>query len=80
MSLTVSGKCLAEYFVILIFPATVDYRNNPLGFNFNTAYPCSENSVFSKTLTQSDLHLSSGVSYYVIKADEKDTGNWYNPR
>ena len=80
MSLTVSGKCLAPYFVILIFPATVDYRDYPRGFVFNSAYPCTRGSDFSKTISQSDLRLSTGVSYYIVKADEKDSGTWYNPR
>jgi len=80
MSRIVSGECNASYFVILVFPSTIDYRQNNLGFVFNTAYPCTQGTTFSKTLGSDVLHLSEGVSYYVVRADEKNSGTWYNPR
>ena len=80
MSLPISGTCSSLYFVVLIFPATVDYRNNARGFVFNTAYPCDAGNPVSETITSDTLHLSPGVSYYIVRADEKDSGTWYNPR
>ncbi len=80
MSVPVSGLCSAPYIAVLIFPAQEDYRTNSRAFVFDSAYPCDAGKVFSKTITPDMIHLSSGVSYYVIIADEKDSGTWYNPR
>lgn len=77
-TLVVEGVCTDAYYTIMIFDAEVDYRASPNSARFNTAYPC-EGEVFVKHVPIDTLFLEEGGRYYVIKAHQAETGEWYDP-
>jgi len=76
--LVVEGECVDAYYTIMIFNADVDYRARPHDARFNTAYPC-EGKAFVKHVPIDTLFLEEGERYYVIKAHQAETGEWYDP-
>jgi hypothetical protein len=79
-SLSVSGLCADTYYVVLIFNAEVDYREQANMAVYNSAQPCKSGERFS-----TEINLDKAVSarpgrYYYFVADQGKTGLWRNPR
>jgi len=74
----VNGECRDAYYTILVFPEGVDYRKNPTQARFNTAFPCPKEKIFKRVI---DLSLSNlqNENYYIIRAQQGETGSWYEP-
>ena len=78
-SLTIAAICHAAYVAVLIFPATVDYRENMARAVFNEAVPCDSGKPFSLVIHPADLGHAPTGTYYFFTADQGMTGTWYNP-
>ncbi|HEY1733579.1 MAG TPA: hypothetical protein VGG23_03950 [Acidimicrobiales bacterium] len=74
MSLTVSGTCSRKYFVILVYRNPSDYRDAPSSFVANQAEECP-GGTFSYDTSSLSPDIRSG-DYYLLTADEDDTGPW----
>ena len=71
--------CLSAYATLLIYPHAVDYRFDPLGAKFNTAYECEGKGKMKRLVPLASAHLENGVEYYMIRAHQNTTGLWYDP-
>ncbi len=76
----IGGKCTDMYFTVVIFPADFDYRNDPTRAVLNRATICPPEKTFTLHLTAADLRSLPKGEYYVIVADQGQSGLWYNPR
>lgn len=72
----VSAECRDTYLTILVFPTEVDYRNDITKAVFNKAFPCVKGELFRYDF---EKDFKDG-NYYVIIADQRTEGTWYNPR
>ena len=79
MPLTVTAKCNDTYVTMLIFPATVDYREGMDRAVYNEATPCSAGKTWSAVIGPADLGHAPYGTYYFFTADQGTTGTWYNP-
>ncbi|MGB7957732.1 MAG: hypothetical protein WCF77_02725, partial [Minisyncoccia bacterium] len=77
--LTVTAKCNDTYVTMLIFPATVDYREGMDRAVYNEATPCSAGKTWSAVIGLDDLGHAPYGTYYFFTADQGTTGTWYNP-
>ena len=75
----IQEKCRDTYIVLLVFAKGVDYRKNPSAAQLNQAFSCQKGNTFSHAISIRDLPLFA-EEYYLIVADQGETGNWYNPR
>jgi hypothetical protein len=73
-SLSVSGSCSMQYFVILLYANATDYLNNPNSFAYNFAGPCTNGS-FTYDLSQAPVTIPDGP-YYLMVAGENKIGPW----
>ncbi len=71
--------CAEKYAAVLIYSAAVDYRFDPLGAKFNTAYECARAGKMKEMIPLASAHLENGVEYYVIRAHQRETGLWHDP-
>jgi hypothetical protein len=76
--LTLKINCKADYYVLLIFPKSVDYRKNPNLSVYNKAYECNGKKEFFITINLNELNLTQG-SYYFVRANQNLQGSWYDP-
>lgn len=77
-ALPVFGSCEDSYYVIMLFPASIDYRVSPLDAKYNTATECNGTS-FSTAIPLGNLPLEEGGEYYLVRAHQGATGGWYTP-
>jgi len=78
-TLALSGTCKDRYRVVMIFPATADYRADPALANYNSAESCVAGGEYSETVRLDDLRLNGSSTYYLIEAFSGPSGNWYDP-
>ncbi len=78
-TISVSLLCKDVYAVVLIFPATIDYRSDPLSAIYNTATPCIKNETYKEIISLDPLKLQQGAHYYDITASQGKKGAWYDP-
>ncbi len=76
--ITVEGECKDSFYTILFFPEKIDYRDNPAGSQYNTAFPCPSKGKFSQEINLRNANLRAG-KYYIIRAGQGETGSWHNP-
>lgn len=74
---TVRGNCHEKYYTVVVYPASTDYRQDATRFIYNQAHPCV-NQEFEHLITVDTIATSSD-QYYVVRADQKDEGTWFNP-
>lgn len=77
-TIKIQTKCADDYYAVLIFKSTDDYRQNPASAKFNRAFPCQPGQIITKEIDLSSLNLADGVYYYFV-ADQGREGGWYNP-
>lgn len=77
--ITLAGTCKDEYYALLVFKSSDDYRKDPARSYYNTAHPCPSSGMLTLEVNLKDFNLTSG-SYYLFIADQGATGSWYNPR
>lgn len=77
--LPIFGPCRDAYYAVIIYPISVDYRDNPAGARYNTAKPCKKGTTFNEQIDLTALNLADGKYYYIV-ADQGNEGIWYNPR
>lgn len=73
-SLSVSGGCSKNYFVVLLYRDRDDYLNNPASYVVNSAYKCERGS-FSFNLNKLSPDLPDG-KYYLLIAEEDANTTW----
>ena len=78
-TITAKGTCADAYGVILLFPASIDYRQNPGSASYNVATPCTIGQGFSQKIVLGDYHLTFGGRYYMVRASEGNKGTWHDP-
>lgn len=71
-TLSFSGTCSAEYYVVLLFKNQDDYKNDPRSYVVNRAYPCTNNS-FTYALSDLPEGLPNGIYYLLIGEQSKKT-------
>lgn len=76
----IGATCHDTYVAVLIFPATVDYRDDVNGAVYNIASPCSAGKIFTAVIQPSDMGGASSGTYYFFTADQGAAGTWYNPK
>ncbi len=74
----VQGDCHDQYFTVLLYPETRDYRQDPTGNVYNRAIACERDKPWHHTFATSSLFLTTGT-YYLVRADQGAEGSWYNP-
>lgn len=77
--LSVELKCLEDYATVLIYDKETDYRFDPLGAKFNTAFPCVQEDQLTELLNLRSANLEIGLEYYLIKAHQGKDGIWHKP-
>ena len=77
-TIELENKCSDLYYTILIYPESIDYREDPASAKFNQAFECPGNKKFSFKVDP-NAGLNPG-KYYIIIADQGENGQWYNPR
>ncbi len=76
--LTFKINCKTDYYVLLIFSKTIDYRKAPTLAGYNKAYECGKQGEFSASIDLKELNLNRG-SYYLVRAHQDREGSWYEP-
>lgn len=76
--LVVEGACEDAYYAVLIYSKKIDYRESPLDARYNVASVCPSEKIFSVPVDLSRLPLVEGEVYYIIRAQQGKTGQWYN--
>ena len=74
---SVRGSCHEKFYTVIVYPAGTDYRQDATRFIYNQAHPCA-NQAFEQVVTVDNIATSSD-QYYVVRADQKDEGTWFNP-
>jgi hypothetical protein len=77
-SIKVSGSCSDSYYAILIFQVGLDYRADPAVAKYNTAFPCPPEKIFSQNIVLDNLGFEER-DYYIIRAQQGNSGMWYSP-
>jgi hypothetical protein len=75
----VNGTCNDAYYTVLVFPADIDYRRSPLDARYNVATACAKGDEFTTPLDLVGRGLEEGREYYIVRAHQGATGEWYNP-
>lgn len=76
--LVVEGECEDAYYAVLIYSKKIDYRESPLDARYNVASACPSGKKYSVPIDLSHLPLAEGEVYYIIRAQQGKTGQWYN--
>lgn len=79
-SLPITASCNDFYVTILIFPINLDYRRDVSKAAFNKAFGCERGKSFLYQLSGSSLGGFKNGDFYLIIADQGESGTWYNPR
>ena len=79
-ALAVTSTCSDAYAAVLVFPTTVDYRQDPARAVYNKAFPCVSGSEVSTTIDAASLGSTASGTYYYFTADQGASGLWYNPK
>lgn len=77
--LPVEGVCKDAFYVVLIYPKSIDYRVSALDAKYNTATPCPKTGRFNTTINVSSPPFEENGHYYLIRGDQGKKGSWYNP-
>lgn len=78
--LTVTATCHDVEVVLLAFSEKFDYRSDISKAVYNRAFSCTPDKTFHGTIQAADVKAFASGMYYVIVADQGDSGTWYNPR
>lgn len=78
-SVTVDLECKKEYATVIIYQRKTDYRYDPLGAKYNTAFPCEGRQKFSEKISLKSVNLENGLEYYLVRAHQGNLGGWDNP-
>jgi hypothetical protein len=73
-SLTISGSCSRDYFVVLLFRKKDDYLNRPGLFAANIAEPC-KNGSYKYNLRDLPTDTAAG-DYYLLVAEQSEQSAW----
>jgi hypothetical protein len=77
--LSFTVECKDRYHTVLVYPAATDYRRDILSAVYNTATPCTKGESFTEVIRVQNNQLIAGKKYYIIKAHQGTSGNWYDP-
>jgi hypothetical protein len=72
--------CHATYATLLVYPASVDYREDVSRAVVNRALPCESGKAFQYGFSAESLKNFGDGEYYYFFADQGEEGTWYNPR
>jgi hypothetical protein len=75
----VTGTCDDAYYTVLVFPSDIDYRRSPLDARYNVATACTKGDDYTVPLDLAGRGLEVGKEYYIVRAHQGATGEWYNP-
>lgn len=78
-TLVVEGACESVYSAVMLYPMSIDYRESPLDAVYNIAERC-EGFTFARTIDLRQFAFREGEEYYVIRAQQGASGQWYNPK
>lgn len=73
-NIIISGTCLKDYYVILVFRGENDYATSPRSALFNSAYACKRGA-YKYEMTPGSLNLKTG-SYFMLVAEQDDGEPW----
>lgn len=76
---SITSICRDVYYVIVIYPLTVDYREDLLSAKYNSAIKCNKGEKYDEYISLDNMGLVDGNEYYIIHATQADTGSWYDP-
>lgn len=75
----VSGTCTDAFYTVLIYPSSVDYRKDHAAARYNVAHACPTSHTFAERLTLSSPPFVQGEKYYIVRAQQGKTNEWYTP-
>jgi hypothetical protein len=77
-SYPLTGTCEDGFAVVMLYQSGIDYRADPQRALYNVATPCSKGKEIATPIPLTQLHLTEGDRYYIVRAQQGNS-TWYNP-